>query len=45
MFGSVGGYRFNVGKNNVINHPLGNGFLYHLFMVKFGMVYYCFYQH
>ena len=30
----------NVGKT-IINHPFGNG-LYHLFMVIWGMVYYCF---
>ena len=29
-----------VGKKK-INHPFGNG-LYHLFMVIWGMVYYCF---
>ena len=30
----------NVGKT-MITHPFGNG-LYHLFMVIWGMVYYCF---
>ena len=32
---------FQIWKNNVINHPYGNG-LYHLFMVIWGLVYYCF---
>ena len=33
-------YPINVGKA-MINHPFGNG-LYQLFVVKLGMVYYCF---
>jgi hypothetical protein len=31
---------YNVGKT-IINHPFGNAFC-HLFMVSWGMVYYCF---
>jgi hypothetical protein len=31
----------SAGKTIIINHPFGNG-LSHLFMVKLGMVYYCF---
>ena len=33
------GYSMNVDKA-IINHPFGNGLLYHLFMVFGGMVYY-----